>query len=119
MEVVARVGSFYLDTTSSRIRLPGYDFVSNPFSAADGDGWDGDPSDRGDGVRPREAVDRADCRSRVSSWHGTNVAGTIAAQQPSARPNLGIAPNSRIVPRSRLFLPSVCAAAGESAVADA
>jgi len=78
--------------------LPGYDFVSNPFSAADGDGWDGDPSDRGDGVRPREAVDRADCRSRVSSWHGTNVAGTIAAQQPSARPNLGIAPNSRIVP---------------------
>lgn len=78
--------------------LPGYDFVSNPWSAADGDGWDGDPSDRGDGVRPREAVDRADCRSRISSWHGTNVAGTIAARQSTARPNLGIAPDSRILP---------------------
>ncbi len=78
--------------------LPGYDFVSDAWSGADGDGWDPDPSDRGDGVRPREAVDRVDCRSRVSSWHGTNVAGTIAAQQPTARPNLGIAPDARILP---------------------
>lgn len=78
--------------------LPGYDFVSNPWSAADGDGWDNDPSDRGDGVRPREAVDRADCRSRVSSWHGTNVAGTIAAQRANDQFDVGIAPNSRIVP---------------------
>lgn len=78
--------------------LPGYDYVSDAWSGADGDGWDSDPSDRGDGVRPREAVDRVDCRSRVSSWHGTNVAGTIAAQQSTDRPNLGIAPDARIVP---------------------
>lgn len=84
--------------TPGGVVLPGYDFVSNPWSAGDGDGWDDDPSDRGDGVRPKEAVDRADCRSRVSSWHGTNVAGTIAARQATVRPNLGIAPNSRILP---------------------
>lgn len=78
--------------------LPGYDFVSDPWSAADGDGWDSDPSDRGDGVRPREAVDRVDCRSRVSSWHGTNVAGTIAAQKSTDIPELGIAPDARILP---------------------
>lgn len=78
--------------------LPGYDFVSDPWSGADGDGWDSDPSDRGDGVRPREAVDRADCRARVSSWHGTNVAGTIAAQNATTIPELGIAPAARILP---------------------
>lgn len=78
--------------------LPGYDFVSDPWSGADGDGWDDDPTDRGDGVRVREVADRPDCRSRVSSWHGTNVAGTIAGQgirDPLAR---GIAPNARILP---------------------
>jgi len=78
--------------------LPGYDFVSDPWVAADGDGWDPDPSDRGDGVKPREAAERPDCRSRVSTWHGTNVAGTIAAQDAATRPDLGIAPEARILP---------------------
>ncbi len=78
--------------------LPGYDFVSDPWVAADGDGWDPDPSDRGDGVKPREAADRAGCRSRVSSWHGTNVAGTIAAQGFARNGSLGIAPSARILP---------------------
>ena len=78
--------------------LPGYDFVSDRWSAADGDGWDADPTDPGDGVRVSEAADRPLCRSRVSSWHGTNVAGTIAGQgtvRPRAR---GLAPNARILP---------------------
>jgi serine protease len=59
------------------IVLPGYDFVSNPWTAADGDGWDSDPTDMGDGVRAAEVAERPECRPRVSSWHGTNVAGTI------------------------------------------
>jgi len=78
--------------------LPGYDFVSDPWSAADGDGWDSDPTDRGDGLKPREAANRPECRARVSTWHGTNVAGTIAAQNATKRPSLGIAPNSRVLP---------------------
>lgn len=78
--------------------LGGYDFVSDPWTAADGDGWDADPSDRGDGVKPRELDERPDCRTRVSSWHGTNVAGTIAAQNANTRRGLGIAPESRILP---------------------
>lgn len=78
--------------------LPGYDFVSDAWSAADGDGWDADPSDQGDGVKPRELADHPDCRTRVSSWHGTNVAGTIAAQGNEERPGVGIAPDSRILP---------------------
>ncbi len=78
--------------------LPGYDFVSDPWMAADGDGWDPDPTDRGDGVKPREVAERPDCRSRVSSWHGTNVAGTIAAQQTSESRTIGIAPQSKVLP---------------------
>ncbi len=78
--------------------LPGYDFVADPWSAADGDGWDPDPTDRGDGVKPREAEGRPSCRVRESSWHGTNVAGTIAAQGSKWPLKLGIAPTSRILP---------------------
>lgn len=62
--------------------LPGHDFVSDPWSAADGDGWDPDPSDRGDGVRPEEQTDA--CASKRSSWHGTNVKGTVADIAPGA-----------------------------------
>lgn len=62
--------------------LPGYDFVSDPWGAGDGDGWDPDPSDRGDGVRPEEQT--AVCGPKRSSWHGTNVQGTIADIAPGA-----------------------------------
>lgn len=48
-------------------QLQGYDFVSHPENAADGDGWDGDP------VRPAIFPD-----GRVS-FHGAHVAGTIGA----------------------------------------
>jgi serine protease len=80
------------------VMLPGYDFVSDPWSAADGDGWDADPTDQGDGVKPLEAQERPNCRAKVSSWHGTNVAGTIAAQGSKKPLTLGIAPEASIVP---------------------
>lgn len=48
--------------------VPGYDFISDPESAGDGDGIDGDPEDPGD----RALQNR-------SSWHGTHVAGTVGA----------------------------------------
>lgn len=66
--------------------LPGYDFISNPWEAADGDGWDPDPSDPGDGVRVAEGNGR--CADRRSSWHGTNVLGTV----------MDIAPRAQVLP---------------------
>lgn len=66
--------------------LPGYDFVSDAWSASDGNGWDADPSDRGDGVRTGEEPGR--CAGKRSTWHGTNVTGTV----------LDIAPGARVVP---------------------
>lgn len=81
-----------------RVVLPGYDFVSDPWTAADGDGWDSDPTDRGDGVKPSDLSERPDCKVRPSTWHGTNVAGTIAAQESKRTAVLGLAPEARILP---------------------
>lgn len=57
--------------------LPGHDFISDAFVANDGNGRDGDPGDPGDGSEANE------CGLGVpgysSSWHGTHVAGTVAA----------------------------------------
>ena len=78
--------------------LPGFDFIADPWIAGDGDGWDDDPSDFGDGVRTGEAQDRPGCRARESSWHGTNVAGTIAAMAGMQPGIAGIAPTSKVLP---------------------
>ena len=56
--------------------LPGYDFISDPSSARDGDGRDPNPRDEGDWVT------EGDCGglpAHPSSWHGTYVAGIMAA----------------------------------------
>lgn len=66
--------------------VDGYDFVSDVTKSADGDGRDADPTDPGDGVG-----------SDFSSWHGTHVAGIIAAKSDALGIS-GIAPNVKIQP---------------------
>jgi serine protease len=57
--------------------VPGYDFIDDTFVSRDGDGRDSDPDDPGDWT------ERGDCGfgspASNSSWHGTHVAGTVAA----------------------------------------
>ncbi len=67
--------------------LPGIDMISDPGTAADGNGRDDDPTDPG-GDRP----------NGDSSWHGTHVAGTIAAASNNALGIAGVAWNVRILP---------------------
>jgi serine protease len=63
--------------------LPGYDFVSDSVYANDGDGRDGDASDLGDWVdasdKSRDPARFDTCTEEPSSWHGTAIAGMLAA----------------------------------------
>jgi serine protease len=70
--------------------LPGYDLISDVYAANDGDGRDSDPTDPGD--------QDPTCGNYISSWHGTHVAGTIAALTNNALGVAGIAFKSKIVP---------------------
>jgi serine protease len=61
--------------------LPGYDMISDPLIANDGDGRDPDASDPGDWVSAADLKNSAlsTCKVANSSWHGTRVAGVLGA----------------------------------------
>jgi serine protease len=67
--------------------LDGYDFVSDPAVAGDGDGVDPDPEDPGSpaGADP-------------GSFHGTHVSGTVAARGDNGLGVTGVAYSARIMP---------------------
>lgn len=67
--------------------VPGYDFIADISTAADGDGRDADPNDPGDYDYYYD-----------SSWHGTHVAGTIAAKTDNGAGTAGVAPDAKILP---------------------
>lgn len=82
--------------------LPGYDFISSDSPgvfrvANDGDARDPDASDPGDWVTAEEA-DLLGCEASDSSWHGTHVAGTIAAATDNSVGVAGINWQSMILP---------------------
>ena len=89
--------------------IAGYDFVSSGSALcrtgatdSDGDyvdtstygalGWDSNPLDPGDWTTG------AACTADNSSWHGTHVAGTIAAVANNSQYIAGVAPESQIQP---------------------
>jgi serine protease len=76
--------------------LQGYDFISDTAVANDGGGRDTDASDPGDWIVANECG--AGSPAQNSSWHGTHVAGTIAALTNNASGVAGIAYNAKIVP---------------------
>lgn len=82
--------------------LPGYDFVIDGVRGGDGDGWDADPHDMGDFITAQESTDAASpfngCPEEASSWHGTHVAGIIAAQANNGTGVSGVAPGAKILP---------------------
>lgn len=88
------VGRFVSETPA------GYDFVSDPVIANDGDGRDPNPADPGDWVSSTEAGTGvfADCAPVNSSWHGTMVAGIIGATPNNAKGIAGIGWNAKILP---------------------
>jgi serine protease len=80
--------------------VPGYDFISEPNTANDGDGRDSNPSDPGDWITAEEnaAGFFQGCAVGDSSWHGTHTAGTIGAASNNGVGVTGINWNSKILP---------------------
>ncbi|QNA87423.1 S8 family serine peptidase [Massilia sp. Dwa41.01b] len=74
----------------------GYDFISDATMGNDGNGRDSDPSDPGDWIVANECY--AGSPASNSSWHGTHVAGTIAAKTNNGVGVAGVAYNARVVP---------------------
>lgn len=67
--------------------LPGYDFIADTSVAGDGNGRDPDASDPGDYYG-----------GYASSWHGTHVAGTVAAVTNNGKGVAGTAYGAKVVP---------------------
>jgi serine protease len=80
--------------------VPGYDFISDPLKANDGDGRDSDPSDPGDWITAAENASGyfAGCPVSDSSWHGTHTSGTIGAASNNGVGVAGINWYSKILP---------------------
>ncbi|MCW8125470.1 S8 family peptidase [Microbulbifer halophilus] len=76
--------------------LPGYDMISDSDIARDGDGRDSDASDPGDWA-PADAC-YSGSPATDSSWHGTHVAGTVAAVTNNGSGVAGVAYKSKVVP---------------------
>lgn len=67
--------------------VPGYDFISDGDVARDGNGRDANPADEGDWDS-----------EYPSSWHGTHVAGTIAAVTDNGKGVAGVAYGAKVQP---------------------
>ncbi|MDX1695908.1 MAG: S8 family serine peptidase, partial [Ketobacteraceae bacterium] len=78
--------------------LPGYDFISDAGMANDGDGRDNDARDPGDALVRGECGEGFPPEDTNSSWHGTHVAGTIAAVTNNRRGVAGVAYNAKVLP---------------------
>ncbi|MEH6419827.1 S8 family serine peptidase [Pseudomonas sp. CGJS7] len=75
--------------------LPGYDFVSSAQRGRDGNARDNDPNDEGDWFAAGEC---GQAQGRNSTWHGTHVAGTVAAATNDGVGVAGVARGARVVP---------------------
>ncbi|WP_128374765.1 S8 family peptidase [Streptomyces cavernae] len=74
----------------------GYDFISDTAVSVDGNGRDSNPADPGDWYNANECG--AGIPASDSSWHGTHVAGTIAAVTNNSKGIAGIAHGAKISP---------------------
>lgn len=84
---IAVVDSGIIDHPDLALRLlPGYDFISDPAVADDGNGRDNNPNDEGG----------------ESGFHGSHVAGTIGAETDDGAGVAGVNWNARIVPARAL-----------------
>lgn len=77
--------------------VAGYDFITSTSDSRDNNGRDSNPADEGDWQSTA-----GECGSNTpahnSTWHGTHVAGTIAAVTDNGKGVAGVAPDAKIQP---------------------
>ncbi|MGF1733353.1 S8 family serine peptidase [Photobacterium kasasachensis] len=78
--------------------LPGYDFIKDAEKARDGNGRDSDATDEGDWLVAGQCGPNYPPRDRTSSWHGTHVAGTVAAEGNNGQGVTGVAWSASVLP---------------------
>lgn len=78
--------------------LPGFDFISDAARARDGNARDADASDEGDWMAANACGSGSPPTARNSSWHGTHVAGTVAAVTNNTLGVAAIARSAKVVP---------------------
>ncbi|WP_252178216.1 S8 family peptidase [Endozoicomonas sp. 4G] len=83
--------------------VSGYDFISQSWMANDGDGRDSNATDSGDAITTAGACGSANGKPvpsspTESSWHGTHVSGTIAAESNNGSGVAGVAWNAKVMP---------------------
>ena len=82
--------------------LPGYDMISDATTANDGDERDGDASDPGDWITSTENGQRGgpfqNCGVSDSSWHGTEMAGLVAAATDNGIGMASVGRRVRVLP---------------------
>jgi serine protease len=74
--------------------VAGYDMIADTFVSNDGTARDGDPSDPGDWSTANQCGQGEPASS--SSWHGTHVAGTIAAVGNNSTGVVGVAYGAKV-----------------------
>lgn len=84
---VVDTGVFLSHPDLSGKLVPGYDFISDPSRSLDGNGIDNNPDDPGDNT----VLGR-------SSWHGTHVAGTVAANTNDEAGIAGVSWGAKVMP---------------------
>jgi serine protease len=75
--------------------VPGYDFISDPQMANDGDGRDADPADPGDAVAAGEC--EVGEPPQASTWHGTQISGIVGATTDNLIGIAGVTHGARLL----------------------
>ncbi len=78
--------------------VAGYDFIADTFVSNDGNGRDTSALDPGDAIAAGACGGGQPTQSQPSSWHGTHVAGTVAAVTNNSAGVAGVAFGAKVQP---------------------